>query len=285
MRTISLLIFVALMLPACASLPIPPAPVRAPVPVALIWEGELASGFPLRLTVEDVRAVADFPSFGQAGYAGTVTEAPPSRQVTVTTPAGDLSLTGLIGSSGYQGQWSFLGQTGSFSLASRPAPQSAFREQIVRFTGAGGVQLEGVLLLPEQRGPRPAFVGLHGSGVETRAGANRFLGERLAAEGAIVLLFDKRGSGQSGGTLRNVTLQDLAGDVRAAHDVLLRRPDVDRRRTGLFGASQASWIAAMDAADQPCIRYLMIRSGPLTTVAEEGRFDALNRLRNEPAEV
>jgi pimeloyl-ACP methyl ester carboxylesterase len=142
-----------------------------------------------------------------------------------------------------------------------------------------------VVLSPTAPGAYPAFVGIHGSGVETRAGANRFLAESLVREGAVILLFDKRGCGRSEGDWRKATLPDLAGDVEAAFDLLAAREDVDSGRLGLFGSSQASWIAAHVAARRAEVRFLMIRSGPLTTVAEEGHYDYLQKLKGQPSSV
>jgi dipeptidyl aminopeptidase/acylaminoacyl peptidase len=198
---------------------------------------------------------------------------------------GAFHLTGAMKGAAYHGKWQFAGLSGTFRLDEAAAPPPPYREENVTFIGAHGTKLSGVLILPLARGPHPGFVGVHGSGAETRAGANRYYSELIVQEGAAVLLFDKRGTGKSEGDWRSASLEDLAGDVDAALSVLTLRKDIDRRRLGLLGASQAGWVSALVAAKRPCLSYLMMRSAVLTPVWYEAQDDHLVRLRGEPEEV
>ncbi|HEX8232123.1 MAG TPA: alpha/beta hydrolase [Caulobacteraceae bacterium] len=227
--------------------------------------------------------LADFPDLGQAGYPAEVGRTGGVVVATVDTPAGALVLKGREDGRAFSGDWSFGEMKGRFTAATAKTRRRSYREQPVRFRSEGGPLLSGVVLTPDRPGRHPGFVGLHGSGAETRAGANRFLAEHLAAKGAVVLLFDKRGSGESEGDWRTATLEDLAADARAALEVLRGRMDVDAARIGFLGASQASWVAAIVAGGDPGVRFLLIRSGPLTTPAEEGREDYLRRIDRYPA--
>jgi dienelactone hydrolase len=82
----------------------------------------------------------------------------------------------------------------------------------------------------------------------------------LVRAGMAALIYDKRGLGESGGTpaqaakwsLEGIarcgdTFNKLAGDADAAVALLAVRPDIDGRRIGLVGISQAGWIMPLAA--------------------------------------
>jgi pimeloyl-ACP methyl ester carboxylesterase len=52
-------------------------------------------------------------------------------------------------------------------------------------------------------------------------------------------------------------------------------PQIDHARIGLFGDSQAGWIAPLAAAREPLVRWLMLNSGPTTTVGESDYWGQL----------
>ena len=109
----------------------------------------------------------------------------------------------------------------------------------------GDVTLAGDLVYPRAGGPHPAVVLVHSSGVQSRNGPIgyfRLIANLLAANGISAIVFDKRGVGKSTGTWFNATFDDLAGDVRAAIAAAREQANIDRRRLGLWGLSQAGWI-------------------------------------------
>jgi len=61
------------------------------------------------------------------------------------------------------------------------------------------------------------------------------LAKALADSGLVVLRYDRRGSGQSGGRTESVTLADYADDALAAVKWLSKRDDVDKRRLAVAG--------------------------------------------------
>lgn len=134
-------------------------------------------------------------------------------------------------------------------------------EQPVRFTD-GDVQLAGVLLEPEGRGPFPAVVLVHGAGKATRdepafvVHANAFL-----RAGFSVLTYDKRGSGESTGSLDLADYEDLARDVGAAVRLLRSRPEIAPSKVGLLGRSEGAWVGTLAAAHDPSIAFVIMSSG------------------------
>jgi hypothetical protein len=86
---------------------------------------------------------------------------------------------------------------------------------------------------------------------ETVAGIPVFaqLANGLADAGFIVVRYDKRGVGQSGGRDESATIQDYADDVRAVVEFLRKRKDVDRDRVAVVGHSEGGLVALQAAAN------------------------------------
>jgi pimeloyl-ACP methyl ester carboxylesterase len=89
--------------------------------------------------------------------------------------------------------------------------------------------------------PAPAVVLIGGADPvdrdETIAGAPIFgqLAGELAGAGFLVVRYDKRGIGQSGGRVESATLEDYAGDAGSVVVWLRKRKDVDRSRIAVIG--------------------------------------------------
>lgn len=92
------------------------------------------------------------------------------------------------------------------------------------------------------------------------------IGQCLAAGGFIVLRYDKRGAGKSGGSQREWALDLLAGDVVSGLALLKARRDVDPERLFLLGHSEGGMIAALLAGDLGYLRGLALLAAPLTPV-------------------
>jgi pimeloyl-ACP methyl ester carboxylesterase len=156
----------------------------------------------------------------------------------------------------------------------------------------GDVRLAFSLDLPAGTGPFPAVVIGHGSGQVTRDQL-RFLSSRLTALGFAALRFDKRGVGESTGTFVFVGTRDsptvfpeLASDVAAGVRFLRTRPEIDPRRIGLAGASQAGWILPIAARELGDIAFMVLLSGPVCSVGMEMYYSDLAEQTTRPlAEV
>ena len=129
--------------------------------------------------------------------------------------------------------------------------------------------------------PFPVIVLAHGSGLVTRD-QNAPLAQRFLAMGLAVMTYDKRGVGQSTGTYVNVgTARSqeifplLADDALACLAVLKSRRDIDPRRIGLGGMSQAGWLLPLAATRSRDVAFLVILSGPAVTVGEEMAYSRL----------
>jgi uncharacterized protein len=127
---------------------------------------------------------------------------------------------------------------------------------------------------PDRRGRYPAVILVPGSGPvdrdETVAGIPVFgqIANALADAGFVVVRYDKRGVGQTGGRAETTTIEDAAEDVLAVKRFIARRRNVDSNRIALFGHSEGAWVALVAAARQRDIAALVLAAAPATTGGE-----------------
>lgn len=140
---------------------------------------------------------------------------------------------------------------------------------------ANGFSLAGTISRPgSATGRLPAIVLVAGSGPmdrdETAYGIPIFgqLAGALADRGFLVLRYDKRGVGQSGGRPESATLGDYAEDLRAAVRFMTDRKDVDPRRLAVLGHSEGGAVAMLAAARDGKIKALALVAAIGVTGAE-----------------
>jgi pimeloyl-ACP methyl ester carboxylesterase len=138
---------------------------------------------------------------------------------------------------------------------------------------ASGFNLAGSVAKPSTaKLPLPAVVIVGGMSATDRDGvANGVpvlgqLASALVDSGFLVVRYDRRGVGQSGGRAETATLDDYAEDVRAVLTWLeKRRADVDDDRLALVGHAEGAWIAMRAAARDGRVRALaMLEAGSVT---------------------
>lgn len=180
---------------------------------------------------------------------------------------------------------------GTLELWRRPAVDVPYASEPVRFRN-GDVELAGTVLRPQSGEPLPAMLLVHGSGPQTRVSYLRWFADRFARAGFVVLLYDKRGAGESGGEPwpRTVgSFADLAGDAVAGAKFLAAEPYVDSQQIGIWGLSQGAWIGPLAATLAPDLfaRVIMISGGGVSP-AEQELYDDEVKLRDlgfAPAEI
>jgi dienelactone hydrolase len=151
---------------------------------------------------------------------------------------------------------------GPDAAATGAAPADGFRQESVRFPGAGNV-LAGVLVLPSCPGPHPAVVFLNGSGAADRTGNGLFppLWAHFARHGFASLSWDRPGVGESTGDFEAQTFPDRAEEALAAVRFLRARPDVRPGAVGLWGFSQGGQVAPLAASQSADVAFLIEVSG------------------------
>jgi uncharacterized protein len=141
---------------------------------------------------------------------------------------------------------------------------------------AAGFTLAGTITTPPGPGRlrHPAVILVAGSGPVDRdatvAGIPIFtqLAADLAERGFLVLRYDKRGVGQSGGRTEVATMSDYADDVVSAFRWLRGRRDVDRNRIAVVGHSEGAALAMIAADRDRRISRVVLVAGLGTTGAE-----------------
>jgi hypothetical protein len=141
---------------------------------------------------------------------------------------------------------------------------------------SNGFSLAGTLSRPAQSTAArlPAVVLVAGSGPTDRDSllfGIPILGQiagALADAGYMVVRYDKRGIGQSGGRAEAATLADYADDVRAAVKLLADRKDVDPKRIAVIGHSEGGLVALMAAEKDKRIAAVGLVATPGMTGAD-----------------
>jgi alpha-beta hydrolase superfamily lysophospholipase len=145
----------------------------------------------------------------------------------------------------------------------------------------GGTLLSGTLYLPKGRRVLGAVVATHGASSPLRTSPlYRHLMEMLPPLDLAVLVYDRRGSGRSGGDAQSSDFALLADDALAAVRKLKTDPRIDPRRVGLWGLSQGGWISLLAAARAPADPAFVIAcSAPIVTPDVQMAFFSANALR------
>jgi dienelactone hydrolase len=154
----------------------------------------------------------------------------------------------------------------------------AVMHEEVRFSN-GDVQLAGTLYYPAQGKHLPAVVVTHGASQPTRDfGLYEHLREALPAMGIAVLVYDRRGSGESSGKPLDAGFDTLADDAIAGQHAIASNPHVDAKRTGFWGLSQGGWLAVLAANRSGTAAFAVPVSAPLVTPDVQMNFATRNML-------
>jgi dienelactone hydrolase len=161
------------------------------------------------------------------------------------------------------------------SAAARTTSFSVPGDETVHIPAAGFSLAASVARPAGAKGPLPAVILVPGSAARDRDGAVAgvpvlgHIAADLVNAGFVVVRYDERGIGQSGGRPETATINDYAEDVRAVIVWLDRqRQDVDRRRIALVGYGDGAWIAMQAAERDNRVAALALVAAVSTTGAE-----------------
>lgn len=134
------------------------------------------------------------------------------------------------------------------------------------FPGQGGAPLAGRLVMPKGKGRVPVVILLHGA--ERDSARQVYALQRLfPAQGIGVFVYDKRGTGGSGGAYTQ-DFDLLAQDAQAALHEARRLAGGRAGRIGYQGGSQAGWVEPLAATREP-VDFAIISFGLAVTVIDE----------------
>ena len=243
-----------------------PGPTDLPFAVELV-----ASEEGLRGTI-DIQGVSGLPLSNLVLEGGGI-------HFELQSPIGLAVWDGDVSDGVIEGEFTQAGMAETFWLQRFEDPTGgdgegvAFRREEVTFSN-GGIVLAGELTFPEGDGPHPAVVMISGSGSQDRdsdlGGFRLFavLADHLAGAGIASLRFDDRGVGGSTGDNLQATLQDRAGDVEAAVDLLHSRHDIAAGRVGLLGHSEGGIVAPLVANRSDGVAFVALLAAPAVSAEE-----------------
>ncbi len=138
----------------------------------------------------------------------------------------------------------------------------------IRFDDVAKQTMSAYLITPKGKGPFPAILYVHWLGDPETSNRMQFLkeAEDVSQHGAIALLVDMPWAVQ--GWFRNRDLQDDYGfsirqvqNLQRAIDLLIQRPDVDRKRIAYVGHDFGATYGAVLLGADPRIRYAVLMAG------------------------
>jgi hypothetical protein len=151
-----------------------------------------------------------------------------------------------------------------------PAPELGAAPEEVSFTTSDGLQLEGWYVPSKNRAAVIAFPGRRGPQRQTRM---------LVRHGYGVLLFDRRGEGESEGD-PNIFGWQGQRDLHAAVDFLRGRPDVDADRIGGIGLSVGAEMMIEAAAESDGLRAVVSEGAGIRSLREALLLEGARKLES-----
>ncbi len=165
-----------------------------------------------------------------------------------------------------------------FVLAGPGYGQTDMETSVIRekfHFSSGDFRLEGNLLLPDTLKRHPAILYLWGSGPtnsQRHIRESQIL-EKFLSAGYAVALYDKPGSGASGGQLSEAhLLRERAEIARSAMALLRKHPHIDPGRIGLYGSSQAAYVMALLLQNQEDPAFVVCWSCPMENSIEQAAY-------------
>ncbi len=144
------------------------------------------------------------------------------------------------------------------------------------------IKLVGTLFKPDTDKTYPAVVVVHtASGGEQADPFYDHLKSELPKHGIAVLVFDRRGSGNSQGDFETADFDTLADDVVSAVEYLASRADIEKSKIGLHGTSQGAWIAPIASVKKPEIACVVAVSASGVTPADQMDYGVAFHLQQD----
>jgi uncharacterized protein len=140
--------------------------------------------------------------------------------------------------------------------------------------------LAGTILMPPTPGPHPAIVLLHGSGPLNRYSFGPYP-RFFASLGLAVLIYDKRGTGESTGKFFDraaVYPEPYLRDAVAAVKFLKTRSDINPREVGVWGTSEGGMLSTQVAAIES-LAFAINSSGFVMPLWEQVLYNVEAQLR------
>lgn len=141
--------------------------------------------------------------------------------------------------------------------------------------------ISGKLFLPAGEGPFPAVVILQGgsSNVKAHRSTSTYYANKFVQNGIAALIYDKRGTGDSGGDFSRSTFDNFVMDAVQAIQFLKKQEKINSQKVGIFGPSQGGRIAALSSVRSDDIAFIATISTPLVSIADLCYFSSMHFLK------
>ena len=164
------------------------------------------------------------------------------------------------------------------SQSNRPqtpvAPFDYVVKEVIVENKKDNVKLSGTLTMPAKGKDFPAVILISGSGPqdrdETLMDHKPFavIADFLTKNGIAVLRYDDRGVAKSTGSFENATSAEFADDALACFSFLQSQKKIDKKKIGVIGHSEGGMVAAMVAAREAEIAFVVSLAGTGVTGKE-----------------
>ena len=135
----------------------------------------------------------------------------------------------------------------------------------------GDVLLFADVYKPTTSGRHPAVLILHGSTTNLKRNYT-FYADWLANQGFEVMIFDKRGNGDSTGDYMAATYDDFVSDAIFCLEELKKRPSVDKAKIGVWGFSQGATLLPLLAAKTNIPSFLIAVSPEVFSISQAAAY-------------
>jgi pimeloyl-ACP methyl ester carboxylesterase len=167
--------------------------------------------------------------------------------------------------------------TGQLTFDGMPGRRITFDVADTQFH-SHDVMLAGRLVMPEGNGKVPIVILLHGAERDS-ALRDYSLQRMLPAQGIGVFVYDKRGTGKSGGTYSQ-DFSLLADDAVAALHEARRLAGARLQRIGYQAGSQGGWVAPI-AANRAPVDFVIVCFGLAVSVIDEDQQEVELEMRDK----
>jgi len=196
----------------------------------------------------------------------------------------NLSFEGVVDSSNITGRLKIQGMPPEiamhFNLSKQSDTSPSENYTIEKFTiSSKGANISAEIYKPKTNSLHPALVLLYGSGDYTKSWL-AFDADFFSKQGIEVLIYDKRGSGESTGNRITATYENLAEDAIACLKILNQRETVDKSKIGLWGFSQGAMLLPFIASKTDIPSFLIAIAPDVNGAYEAAAFSDSLRLIN-----
>ena len=250
----------------------------------LLWQGSGVAGESLaglyRKPNGGITGIAEFHEFGQAEILVDYRTGEAGRLFQLAD--GRTGVAGAIGADSASPAHVLERKAGALLLDGESMQPTVLKRRSFEAKNES-ITLAGELVCTEEK-PLGVLVFIHGSGDGPRHAYDVWTNFFLS-RGWAVVVYDKRGSGQSTGDWHKANFDALADDARSVVRWTRAQDELRNLKVGLWGASQAGWIIPQLAAEG-LINFAIVQAGAITPVDDFIRqtLDSELRAYGFPAE-